>query len=194
MTCTAASALPEYLDALQARAPRQLLTLLAHLPRVYLAIASFTPPFMRSIFEGLLPEDLGVYATTAANSMESSWGTYCPGQRGANLCQHAWALHSPAAHPSGHPLPPPGMLPNLPAPGPLSHKTHPLAPPGMDPEPADGFDTCLGDLYSVAWMEDCEWEDLTKETLEVSGTWTWHKTTWNSCRTGQWNGAWLWSG
>ncbi|TVU00269.1 hypothetical protein EJB05_54311 [Eragrostis curvula] len=56
-----------------------------------------------SIFEGLLPADIGVYATTASNAEESSWGTYCPGDE----------------------LPPP-------------------------PE----FDTCLGDLYSVAWMED----------------------------------------
>ncbi|KAG6423392.1 hypothetical protein SASPL_113787 [Salvia splendens] len=32
-----------------------------------------------SIFEGLLPEGLNIYATTAANAEESSWGTYCPG-------------------------------------------------------------------------------------------------------------------
>lgn len=57
-----------------------------------------------SIFEGLLPPDINVYATTASNAEESSWGTYCPGD---------------------DQLPPP-------------------------PE----FDTCLGDLYSVAWMED----------------------------------------
>lgn len=57
-----------------------------------------------SIFEGLLPPDINVYATTASNAEESSWGTYCPGDEQ-------------------------------------------LAPP---PE----FDTCLGDLYSVAWMED----------------------------------------
>lgn len=56
-----------------------------------------------SIFEGLLPADLNIYATTAANATESSWGTYCPG---------------------GLPSPPPE------------------------------FDTCLGDLYSVSWMED----------------------------------------
>mmetsp|Transcript_93554 Transcript_93554/g.243964 ORF Transcript_93554/g.243964 Transcript_93554/m.243964 type:complete len:444 (+) Transcript_93554:77-1408(+) len=30
-----------------------------------------------SIFEGLLPTDLPVYALTAANAEESSWGTYC---------------------------------------------------------------------------------------------------------------------
>lgn len=32
-----------------------------------------------SIFEGLLEDKLGIYATTAANGRESSWGTYCPG-------------------------------------------------------------------------------------------------------------------
>ena len=56
-----------------------------------------------SIFEGVLPPSVKVYATTAANAEESSWGTYCP---------------------------------------------------GMDPAPPTEFWTCLGDLYSVAWMED----------------------------------------
>lgn len=56
-----------------------------------------------SIFEGLMPEDLNIYVTTASNAVESSWGTYCP---------------------------------------------------GMDPPPPPEFMTCLGDLYSVAWMED----------------------------------------
>ncbi|XP_006654878.1 vacuolar-processing enzyme-like [Oryza brachyantha] len=59
-----------------------------------------------SIFEGLLPTDIAVYATTASNADESSWGTYCPGD--------------------DHGAPPPE------------------------------FDTCLGDLYSVAWMEDAD--------------------------------------
>jgi len=31
-----------------------------------------------SMFEGVLPENINVYATTAANAKESSWGTYCP--------------------------------------------------------------------------------------------------------------------
>ena len=56
-----------------------------------------------SIFEGLLPEDINIYATTASNAVESSWGTYCPGE---------------------YPSPPPEYW------------------------------TCLGDLYSVSWMED----------------------------------------
>ncbi|KAG6514871.1 hypothetical protein ZIOFF_025246 [Zingiber officinale] len=56
-----------------------------------------------SIFEGLMPEDLNVYVTTASNAVESRWGTYYP---------------------------------------------------GMDPPPPPEYMTCLGDLYSVAWMED----------------------------------------
>lgn len=56
-----------------------------------------------SIFEGLLPQGLNIYATTASGPDESSWGTYCPGEY---------------------------------------------------PSPPLEYDTCLGDLYSVAWMED----------------------------------------
>ncbi|KAF2304375.1 hypothetical protein GH714_030576 [Hevea brasiliensis] len=67
-----------------------------------------------SIFEGLLPKGLNIYATTAANAVESSWGTYCPGE---------------------YPSPPPE------------------------------YDTCLGDLYSVAWMEDSDIHNLQTETL-----------------------------
>ncbi|CAN6336593.1 unnamed protein product [Urochloa humidicola] len=68
-----------------------------------------------SIFEGLLPKDINVYATTAANAEESSWGTYCPGDE-----------------------------------------------QGPPPE----FDTCLGDLYSVAWMEDSDVHNLRTESLK----------------------------
>ncbi|KAK6927302.1 Peptidase C13, legumain [Dillenia turbinata] len=67
-----------------------------------------------SIFEGLLPEGLNIYATTAANAEESSWGTYCPGE---------------------YPSPPPE------------------------------YETCLGDLYSVAWMEDSDTHNMQTETL-----------------------------
>lgn len=67
-----------------------------------------------SMFEGLLPQNVNVYATTAANAVESSWGTYCP---------------------------------------------------GMDPSPPEEFSTCLGDLYSVSWMENAELADLTRETV-----------------------------
>ncbi|KAK1419065.1 hypothetical protein QVD17_28222 [Tagetes erecta] len=68
-----------------------------------------------SIFEGLIPEDLNIYVTTASNANESSWGTYCP---------------------------------------------------GMIPPPPKEYQTCLGDLYSVAWMEDSDVQDLKTETLE----------------------------
>ncbi|XP_074567301.1 vacuolar-processing enzyme alpha-isozyme-like [Curcuma longa] len=68
-----------------------------------------------SIFEGLLPENLNIYATTAANATESSYGTYCP-----------WM----------HPRPPPE------------------------------YHVCLGDLYSVSWIEDSDMNDMAKETLE----------------------------
>ncbi|KAF9613381.1 hypothetical protein IFM89_007459 [Coptis chinensis] len=68
-----------------------------------------------SIFEGLLPKGLNIYATTASNAEESSWGTYCPGE---------------------YPSPPPE------------------------------YDTCLGDLYSIAWMEDSDIHNLRTETLK----------------------------
>jgi len=34
-----------------------------------------------SMFEGLLNDKLNIYVTTASNAFESSWGTYCPGDR-----------------------------------------------------------------------------------------------------------------
>ncbi|KAK3141941.1 hypothetical protein QOZ80_4BG0340150 [Eleusine coracana subsp. coracana] len=68
-----------------------------------------------SIFEGLLPEDLNIYVTTASNAVENSWGTYCP---------------------------------------------------GMEPSPPPEYITCLGDLYSVSWMEDSQTHNLKKETIK----------------------------
>jgi legumain len=62
-----------------------------------------------------LPEGLNIYATTASNAEENSWGTYCPGD---------------------YPSPPPE------------------------------YETCLGDLYSVAWMEDSDIHNLRTETLK----------------------------
>ncbi|XP_031502779.2 vacuolar-processing enzyme beta-isozyme [Nymphaea colorata] len=38
--------------------------------------------------------------------------------------------------------------------------------PGMSPSPPQEYITCLGDLYSVAWMEDSETHNLKKETLK----------------------------
>ncbi|KAK1615018.1 hypothetical protein QYE76_020535 [Lolium multiflorum] len=66
-----------------------------------------------SIFEGLLPANISVYATTASNAVMGSWTAYCPGE----------------------------------------------APPE--------FTTCLGDLYSVAWMEDSDAHSLGNESLEL---------------------------
>ncbi|XP_047049253.1 vacuolar-processing enzyme-like [Lolium rigidum] len=68
-----------------------------------------------SIFEGLLPGNISVYATTASNAEESSWGTYCPGDD--------------------------------------------------DGAPPPEYDTCLGDLYSVSWMEDSDVHNLHTESL-----------------------------
>ncbi|VVA33206.1 PREDICTED: vacuolar-processing enzyme [Prunus dulcis] len=68
-----------------------------------------------SMFEGLLPNNISIYATTAANATENSWGTYCP---------------------------------------------------GFNPGPPAGYTTCLGDLYSISWMEDCDIKDLRRETFE----------------------------
>ncbi|BBG98681.1 Vacuolar-processing enzyme gamma-isozyme [Prunus dulcis] len=66
-----------------------------------------------SIFEGLLPKNVSIYATTSANAEEDGYATYCPGQ------------------------------------------------PGIPAE----YDICLGDLFSISWMED--WTKMMrKETLE----------------------------
>ncbi|XP_051207852.1 vacuolar-processing enzyme beta-isozyme 1 [Lolium perenne] len=68
-----------------------------------------------SMFEGIMPQDLNIYVTTAANAVESSWGTYCP---------------------------------------------------GMNPPPPQEYLTCLGDVYSVSWMEDSEIHNLKKEAIK----------------------------
>jgi len=68
-----------------------------------------------SMFEGILPDDIGVYAITASGADEGSWPTYCPG---------------------GY--------------------------PSIPPE----YDTCLGDFFSIAWMEDSDVNNLRTESLE----------------------------
>eukprot|EP00927_Polykrikos_kofoidii_P054259 TRINITY_DN486_c0_g1_i5.p1 TRINITY_DN486_c0_g1~~TRINITY_DN486_c0_g1_i5.p1 ORF type:complete len:470 (+),score=68.47 TRINITY_DN486_c0_g1_i5:54-1412(+) len=66
-----------------------------------------------SMFEGMdIP---GVYAISAANARESSWGTYCGSDARVN---------------------------------------------GKD------LNSCLGDLFSVSWMEDSDSHDTTAETLQ----------------------------
>eukprot|EP00927_Polykrikos_kofoidii_P052444 TRINITY_DN4628_c0_g1_i2.p1 TRINITY_DN4628_c0_g1~~TRINITY_DN4628_c0_g1_i2.p1 ORF type:complete len:454 (+),score=72.48 TRINITY_DN4628_c0_g1_i2:47-1408(+) len=65
-----------------------------------------------SMFEGMdIP---GVYALSASNAQESSWGTYCDS---AAVVDHEY------------------------------------------------LGSCLGDLFSVSWMEDSDSRDVTKETL-----------------------------
>lgn len=69
-----------------------------------------------SMFEGILADDINVYAITAANAEESSWGTYCYPDDSVNG-QH--------------------------------------------------INSCLGDLFSVNWMEDAEAQDPSAETLDT---------------------------
>jgi len=71
-----------------------------------------------SMFAGQLDPSLGIYATTAANAVESSWGTYCPPD-----------------------------------------------------DKVDGkeLNSCLGDLYSINWMENAD-EVGKDETLEAQFT------------------------
>ncbi|KAK6911183.1 Peptidase C13, legumain, partial [Dillenia turbinata] len=67
-----------------------------------------------SIFEGLLPNNINIYATTATNSTEPSWAYYC------------------------------------------SDDNFPFS---------KEYDVCLGDLYSIAWLEDSDTHNLRNETL-----------------------------
>ena len=70
-----------------------------------------------SIFDGLLPNDLSIYAVTAANAKESSWGWYCEKSSGGNK---------------------------------VMGKT---------------MGVCLGDMFSVKWMEDSDASNRATETL-----------------------------
>jgi hypothetical protein len=68
-----------------------------------------------TMFAGLLPTDINVFATTAASPTEPSWGTYCPPQDMVN---------------------------------------------------GKKVGSCLGDLYSVNWMEDSDQQTGLDQTLE----------------------------
>ena len=68
-----------------------------------------------SMFENILEDNLNIYAVTAANAHESSWGTYC----------------SPDDKVNGK-----------------------------------SIGSCLGDLFSVNWLEDSEKAKMNTETLE----------------------------
>jgi len=72
-----------------------------------------------SMFQKILEDNIGVYAVSAANAEESSWGTYC----------------SPD-------------------------------------DKVDGkhIGSCLGDLFSVNWMEDADVAKMGQETLKVQYT------------------------
>ncbi|ONI15085.1 hypothetical protein PRUPE_3G025000 [Prunus persica] len=70
-----------------------------------------------------------------------------------------------------------GLLPKN---GASAHPGHALAPPTSANAEEDGYatycpgqpgipaeyDICLGDLFSISWIEDCDKNDLRKETLE----------------------------
>ncbi|XP_074377510.1 legumain-like [Apium graveolens] len=75
-----------------------------------------------SIFEDFLPNVMNIYVQTASNSIEDSYGAYCPKEF-----------------------------------GPLPFKDHP---------PPREYRTCLGDFYSVSWMEDSETHNLKHESIE----------------------------
>jgi len=68
-----------------------------------------------SMFENILEDNLNIYAVSAANAHESSWGTYC----------------SPDDKVNGK-----------------------------------SIGSCLGDLFSVNWLEDAEKAKMGKETLQ----------------------------
>jgi legumain len=116
------------------------------------------------MFEGLLDPSLSIYATTAANAVESSWATYCPeffassssAANGAGLGHARAPGASELADSSSSSFASGDATAAHPHPGP--------EPPQPGPPPE--WTTCLGDLYSVAWMEDAEGHDMTAETLE----------------------------
>jgi len=72
-----------------------------------------------SMFQGILANNINVYAVTAANPSESSWGTYCP-------------------------------------PDDMVNGVH--------------INSCLGDLFSVNWMEDTDKANPSTETLATQFT------------------------
>lgn len=116
------------------------------------------PPAHRPSLAGLLEDDLEVYATTAANARESSWGTYCPGMNPSPPPEfvtclgdlYRWAA-SPALLRARKPLQSLDQAADdqCPAPRPvLDHAALPLWP------------------CSVAWLENSDRADLTRETLK----------------------------
>ena len=68
-----------------------------------------------SMFENILEDNLGIYAVSAANATESSWGAYCGSEAMVN---------------------------------------------------GTNIGSCLGDAFSVNWMEDTDKANLARETLQ----------------------------
>jgi len=100
-----------------------------------------------SMFSGLLPANINVYATTAANPTESSWGWYCPPQDKVN---------------------------------------------------GKSVGSCLGDEYSIQWMEDSDnkgpleslgdqWKTILKMTTK-SHAQQYGDVSWQSLNIGQFQG------
>lgn len=69
-----------------------------------------------SMFENILPDDMNIYAVSAANAKESSWGSYCAPDDKVN---------------------------------------------------GKSVGSCLGDLFSVNWMEDSDKKGKMSETLDA---------------------------
>jgi legumain len=100
-----------------------------------------------SMFENLLPTNINVYATTASNAEESSWGCYCPPDDVVN---------------------------------------------GVE------FGSCLGDLYSVSWMENSDSAGpketlaqqftIVKQLTTQSHVMQYGDTTWTNMTIGQFQG------
>lgn len=70
-----------------------------------------------SMFDGVLPGNISVYATTAANAFESSWGTYCPPDDVVNGTEIGSCLGDTYSCVALPPPPPPAPAP-APAPAP----------------------------------------------------------------------------
>ena len=124
-----------------------------------------------SIFEGLLADDLEVYATTAANSHESSWGTYCPGMNPSpppefTTCLadlYRWGLGRACHGGSSEGFAGAGAAGSGPVSSPSPHlacgppgPTHHSLTPALTSHPR----------CSVAWLENSDHADLTVETLK----------------------------
>jgi legumain len=81
------------------------------------------------MFEGSLPSSLNIYVTTASNAVESSWGCYCPPYVPLLALTHFLYNH---------------------------HSVCFICVNREDVVDGTSVGSCLGDLYSVNWMEDGE--------------------------------------